>query len=317
MQQLSAEQVNAALSYPALLNALRDAFCADITVPMRHHHDMANPKASRETTLLLMPAWQAGEKAGVKLVTVAPDNGALDLPSIQGIYVLFDLHSGTPELMMDAPSLTAKRTACASALAASYLARKDASSLLMVGTGALSSQLIRAHCTVRNISRVTVWGRDPQKAQAICDAVADLDIRCEIATDIESAIQDADIISVATLSQTPLIQGQWLKPGQHLDLVGAYRPDMREADDEVIRRADVFVDTRPGATKETGDIKIPLDTGVLSLDDIHADLFQLCGQQHPGRQSDEAITLFKSVGHALEDLAAAKLVASHYQSKNS
>lgn len=315
MKQLSAQQVNHALDYPQLINALKSAFCADITVPMRHHHDMANPNASRETTLLLMPAWQAGEKAGVKLVTVAPDNGALDLPSIQGIYVLFDLHTGTPELMMDAPSLTAKRTACASALAASFLARDDASSLFMVGTGALSAELIRAHCNVRNISSVKVWGRDPLKAQAIIDGLADLDIKMTVADSIQQGIAGADIISVATLSQTPLIQGEWLLPGQHLDLVGAYRPDMREADDEVIKRCQLFVDTRPGATKETGDIKIPLDNGLITLEDIQADLFQLCQQQQPGRTSDQDITMFKSVGHALEDLAAAKLVAQYYSTE--
>ncbi|NRA71111.1 MAG: ornithine cyclodeaminase family protein [Gammaproteobacteria bacterium] len=313
MKQLNASQVQSALRFPELIAALKQAFCSDITVPMRHHHDMENPSASRETTLLLMPAWQAGEKAGVKMVTVAPDNSALNLPSIQGIYLLLDLRTGTPEIMMDAPTLTTNRTAAASALAASFLARKDASHLFVVGTGALSSQLIRAHHAVSPLTHVTVWGRNEDKAAQVLTQVADLNLIAATTTSIEAGINQADIISVATLSQTALIEGKWLKPGQHLDLVGAYRPDMREADDEVMRRATIFVDSRPGATKETGDIKIPLAEGVITLDDIKADLFQLSAGEHQGRTDDQQITVFKSVGHALEDLAAAKLVAQYYE----
>lgn len=312
MKQLNAQQVQSALTYQTLIPALKDAFCSDITVPMRHHHDMDNPNASRETTLLLMPAWQSGDKAGVKMVTVAPDNAQLDLPSIQGIYLLMDLHTGTPEIMMDAPTLTTNRTAGASALAASFLARKDASHLFVVGTGALSPQLIRAHHSVSPITKVTVWGRNEAKAQAVIAQVADLNLDCTITSSIEAGVKAADIISVATLSQTPLIKGEWLSSGQHVDLVGAYRPDMREADDDVIKRCTIFVDSRPGATKETGDIRTPLETGVMSLEDIKADLFELSAGQHTGRKDAQEITLFKSVGHALEDLAAAKLVANYY-----
>lgn len=312
MKQLNAKQVQDALTFPTLINALKEAFCSDITVPMRHHHDMDNPNASRETTLLLMPAWQAGDKAGVKMVTVAPDNAQRKLPSIQGIYLLMDLHTGTPEIMMDAPTLTTNRTAAASALAASFLAPKNANHLFMVGTGALSPQLIRAHHAVRPITHVTVWGRSKEKAQAVIDQVRDLNLTFDTTDSIKLGAKNADIISVATLSQTPLIKGEWLHDGQHVDLVGAYRPDMREADDDVVKRCDIFVDHRPGATKETGDIKIPLENGVISLDDLNADLFELSNGSHKGRVNDKQITLFKSVGHALEDLAAAKLVAQYY-----
>ena len=312
MKHLDAKQVQDALSFPTLINALQDAFCSDITVPLRHHHDMDNPNASRETTLLLMPAWQSGEKAGVKMVTVSPDNAQIGLPSIQGIYLLMDLHTGTPELMMDAPTLTTNRTAAASALAAKFLARKNSSHLFVVGTGALSPQLIRAHHAISPITHVTVWGRSIEKAQHVIDQVADLGLSFDITDSLEAGVKQADIISVATLSQTPLIKGEWLSKGQHIDLVGAYRPDMREADNAVVKRCDIFVDSRPGAIKETGDIKIPLDTGVISIDDLNADLFELSKGEHQGRTSDEQITLFKSVGHALEDLAAAKLVAQFY-----
>jgi alanine dehydrogenase len=164
MKLLDVKKVKDALSFSTLISALKDVFCSEINVPIRHHHDMANPQASRETTLLLMPAWQAGEKAGVKMVTVAPDNAQLGLPSIHSIYLLMDLQTGTPEIMMDAPTLTNNLTAAASALAASFLARRTASHLFIVGTGALSPQLIRAHHAVSPITHVTVWGRSTAKA---------------------------------------------------------------------------------------------------------------------------------------------------------
>ncbi|MBY6188544.1 ornithine cyclodeaminase family protein [Marinobacter hydrocarbonoclasticus] len=310
MEQLNAQQVHAALPFERLIPALRQAFIQGATVPLRHHHDMAHP-GHRETTLLLMPAWQDGDKAGVKLVTVAPHNQ--DRPSIQGIYLLLDLPTGTPELMMDAPALTARRTAAASALAASYLAPKSAETLLMVGTGTLAPLLIEAHATVRPIRKVKIWGRNPEKAHALAESLSHLDLVFDVVDDLAEAAAQADIVSVATLSRTPLLKGEWLKPGQHIDLVGAYRPDMREADDEVVRRCRIFVDSREGALKETGDLAIPLAQGIIQPDDVQATLFELCQQQHNGRTDHNELTLFKSVGHALEDLAAAREVERQWK----
>ncbi|MBW3166590.1 ornithine cyclodeaminase family protein [Ferrimonas balearica] len=310
MEQLNAAQVHAALPFQRLVPALRRAFAEGATVPLRHHHDMAHP-GHRETTLLLMPAWQDGDKAGVKVVTVAPHN--VHRPSIQGIYLLLDLPTGTPELMMDAPALTARRTAAASALAASHLAPEQAETLLMIGTGTLAPLLIEAHASVRPIRRVKLWGRNPDKARALAETLGHLDLTIELVTDLASAAQQADIISVATLSQTPLLKGEWLRPGQHVDLVGAYRPDMREADDEAVRRCQLFVDSREGAMKETGDLAIPLAQGVIQPEDIQATLFDLSRKTHPGRTDPQALTLFKSVGHALEDLAAAREVERHWK----
>ncbi|MBY5993971.1 ornithine cyclodeaminase family protein [Ferrimonas balearica] len=310
MISLTAEQVHRALPFDTLIPALAQAFAEGATVPLRHHHDMTNP-GHRETTLLLMPAWQSGDKAGVKLVTVAPHNQ--DRPSIQGIYLLLDLPTGTPELMLDAPALTARRTAAASALAARYLAPHGADTLLMVGTGTLAPLLIEAHCQVRPLRRVLIWGRKPAKARALAERLAPLGVALEAVDCLASAVPQAEIISVATLSQTPLIQGRWLRPGQHLDLVGAYRPDMREADDEVVRRCTLFVDSREGALKETGDLVQPLARGVITPERIQASLFELTREAHPGRTCESEITLFKSVGHALEDLAAARLVERHHK----
>ncbi len=313
---VSEAEVQSILSYPALIEALQKAFQEDYVVPMRHHHDFNNPKASKDSTLLLMPAWQAGEFLGVKVVTVSPDNYQHQLPAIHGTYLLFNAATGQPILQTDARRLTSKRTAAASALAASYLAKRNSKTLLMVGTGALASQLIEAHAQVRSLEKVFVWGRNPEKAQAVIDLLTrstkQTNVRhFEVATDLESIVPTVDIISVATLSPKPLILGKWLRPGQHVDLVGSYKPDMREADDAAIRKAMIYVDTLEGAPKESGDLAIPIKNGLLQKSDIKGDLFALCQSKVLGRQSNDELTLFKSVGHALEDLAAAKLLYQH------
>ncbi|MCZ4281391.1 ornithine cyclodeaminase family protein [Kiloniella laminariae] len=308
MQNINAQQVTETLDFPSLIEALNTAFKGNITVPQRHHHDMEQPGGQRESTLLLMPAWESGKAVGVKLVTVSPENGKKNLPAIQGIYILFDGETGTPSALIEAKTLTARRTAAASALAASYLARAESQVLTMVGTGVLAPNLIEAHRAVRPIHEVIIWGRDLEKARVLAQEVTASGLTARASDDLEAAVRAADIISCATLSVEPLIKGDWLQPGQHLDLVGAYRPDMREADDIAVQRSSVFVDTRAGATKEGGDIVIPLRNGVLKEEGILADLFDLCRGQHSGRQNDQEITYFKSVGHALEDLAAAQLV---------
>jgi len=306
MKFLDAKSISAVLDYPSLIKALKKAFIAEVQVPPRHHHDFKNPKEDIDSTLLLMPAWIESESLGVKIVTVSPNNAKYDLPSIQGLYLLMDAHKGGIEAIMEGKALTAKRTAASSALASSYLSRKDASSMLMIGTGALSIELIKAHSSVRDIKKVYIWGRNKDKAQSIVNELKS-DFNITAIDNIEDVISNVDIISCATLSQTPLVFGEYLKAGQHIDLVGAYKPNMREANDELIKKVDIFIDTNM-ATKETGDIKIPLDEGTITLDDIHADLFELTRGQHEGRKNSEQITLFKSVGHALEDLAAAMLV---------
>lgn len=272
---------------------------------MRHHHDFPNPKVQADSTLLLMPAWNPSKNAGVKIVTVSPENGQFDMPSIQGTYIYFDAIKGSIKAILEAKSLTVKRTAAASALASSFLSNENSSSLLMIGTGALSVNLIKAHTSVRPIKNVFIWGRNFDKAKEIENKLQDENFSITAVKSIEDKLSEVDIVSCATLSKTPLVLGKNLKEGLHIDLVGAYKKDMREADDETISKASVFVDTFQGGLKESGDIVIPLQNGTLKEDDIKADLFQLCAHKKPGRQSTKEITLFKSVGHALEDLAAA------------
>jgi ornithine cyclodeaminase/alanine dehydrogenase-like protein (mu-crystallin family) len=297
------------LSFGKLISHLKQAFTdASITTPARHHHDYSNPEEAIESSLLLMPSWMSGSHLGVKLVTVSPNNYKYNLPSIQGLYILFDAAKGTPLMLLDAQELTARRTAASSALASSFLSREDSETLLMVGTGTLAPYLIEAHATVRTYKKILIWGRNSVKAQTICDVLnPKMDIKMTRVEDLKRGMQEADVVSCATLSATPLILGAWSKPGQHIDLVGAYKPDMREADDELMLKSRIYVDT-PMALKETGDLWIPMKKGILDVNDIHGNLFQLCQKTRKGREKKEEITIFKSVGHALEDLVAAKMV---------
>ncbi len=314
MLNISKEQLEENLDYPILIEALRKAFQEKYIVPNRHHHNYQNPKAGIESTLLLMPAWQVGKYLGVKMVTVSPKNGMYNLPSIHGIYTLFDAERGILLAQINATTLTAQRTAAASALASSFLSKKNSKTLLMVGTGALAAELIQAHASVRPIKTVYIFGRNFEKAKAVAKFITNKlqvlensDLQVFPIKNMEQGIEKADIISCATLSPIPLVFGRSLKAGQHLDLVGAYRPDMREADDEAILRSSVFVDTYDGMS-ESGDIAIPLQKGVLQKENIRGDLFELCREEKTGRKDKNEITFFKSVGHALEDLAAAKLI---------
>ena len=307
MQFLDAHQLEALLPFSQLIGCLRQAFAGHYHVPLRHHHDYPIPGEAENGTLLLMPAWDDSQYFGVKLVAVNPHNRRQGLPTIQGIYTLFEIPTGTPVVQVDARALTNLRTAAASALASSFLSRPESKTLLMVGTGVLAPYLIRAHASVRPIERVLIWGRNLTKAKNLAAELKNTQYSTSPVGDLSAVIAEADIVSCATLSPNPLVMGRWLKAGQHLDLVGSFKPNMREADDEAIRRALVYVDTLEGALKETGDIVEPIRNGILRPEDIPGDLFSLCRQECSVRQSPKEITLFKSVGHALEDLAAAKL----------
>jgi len=307
VRTITAEDVDRVLTYSALVEALREAFRADIKAPVRHHHAIGN------ATLLLMPARSGGNETaepflGTKIVTVFPDNGKLSKPAVLGSYILMSGVTGEPLAVMDGTALTRWRTACASALAASYLAREDAAHLVMIGAGALAPHLVRAHASVRPIKKVTLWNRTRGRAVQAAFGLAVGGLEVEVSDDLEAAVREADIVSCATLSATPLVHGKWLKKGAHVDLVGGFTPKMREADDDAVKKARVYVDTRAGATKEAGDIVQPLKSGALKKESIHGDLFGLCREETKGRTGNMQITLFKSVGTAIEDLAAAMLV---------
>lgn len=309
MRSIDAATVHAALPYGKLIPHLKAAFQAGGEVPLRGHYHIDDPKGGPGGTLLIMPAWQPGKHVGIKMVSVYPDNPKAGLPSVIGAYMLFDARTGAPKAVIDGVALTLRRTACASALAASYLARKDAQHLLMIGAGSLAPHLIRAHHAVRRYKRIEIWNRNRASAEALATKLADIGASIAVVEDLESAQRAADTISCATLSREPLVRGDWLKPGTHVDLVGGFTPQMREADDAAVRKAGIWVDTRTGAMKEAGDLVDPLNRGVITTDAVRGDLFDLARNDVFCRPDDKPLTLFKSVGTALEDLAAAELVA--------
>ncbi len=310
MKVLSAADIDSALDPVLLADALAAAFKAEIIAPVRHHHEIERPDA--DATLLLMPAWTGPQATspfvGTKIVTVYPGNGAKNLPAVMGTYLLLDGATGEPLSAMDGARLTVWRTAAASALAARYCARPDASKMVMVGAGALAPFFIKAHCATSPIKEVALRTHRPERAEAVAANLRDEGYPVRAVTVLEAAVREADLISTATLSTEPLVRGAWLKAGAHLDCVGAFKPSMRETDDEAVKRASLFCDTRGGALKEGGDYAQPLASGLIHESDIQADLFDLARGKHRGRASSKEITMFKSVGAAIEDLAAAIVV---------
>ena len=292
MRHLDAAATAAALPFGRLIPALRRAFADGADVPARHHHALPGG-----ATLLLMPAWDA-DWLGTKVVTVHPGNAAHGLPAVHSTYLLSEAATGRPVLLLDGDTLTARRTAAASALAASFLARPEASRLLLVGAGRVASLLPAAHRGVRPIRSVEVWNPTAARADALVAVLQRDGFDARRVADLQAAAGQADIVSCATLSAAPLVHGAWLRPGTHLDLVGAFTPAMREADEDAMRQGRVFVDTL-AALHEAGEL------AGLGEDAVCGTLETLC-RGGAARLAAE-VTVFKSVGTALEDLAAAVL----------
>jgi len=306
MNFLDEAELEKRLEWPALIDAIGETVRAGKVVsPERQVYPIELP-SGETASLLLMPAWIAGESIGVKAVTFFPGNAAKGKATINASYLLFDGEDGTLKSVSEGDTLTARRTAAASALAARYLVRDDAQRLLVVGTGQLSAAVVEAHAAVRDYSEIMIWGRNPAKASSIACGLEAKGLPVKVAEDLEAACRSASTISCVTSVTTPIIKGEWLGEGTHIDLIGSFRPDMRETDDEVVRRASIFVDTVKGATL-AGDLSQPLEAGIIQPDDIKADLAALTRGEHQGRVSSDEVTLFKSAGFALEDLAAARL----------
>ncbi len=315
-RHFGAEAIASILTWPVAVAAMAKGFRVGCALPPRHHHTM-NRTGHPDGTLLLMPAWTVDPPSflGVKVATILPGPATATSGAVQATYHLSDGASGLPLATLDGGELTMRRTAATSALAATKLARSDSRRLLIVGTGRLAPYLALAHFSVLPIERVEVWGRSSVKAKSMAARLLEVGLPARPVDDLEAACRGADVISCATLSEEPLVRGDWLAPGTHLDLVGGFTPSMREADDDAISRARVFVDTE-NAALEAGDLVQPLAKGHLNHSDIQADLFQLCARSdaHPGRIDEDEITAFKSVGTALEDLFAAIAVWNGRQS---
>ena len=303
-------------SFKELIEELKNQFCSQsLIVPDRSHHEFPGRSDSEKNTLLLMPAWNPQLAGGVKVLTLNPENPKHGVDTIQGLYLYLNPLSGIIEALLDARVLTSKRTAAASALASSYLSRKDSKILLVLGTGPIAENLIKAHVEVRAIKQIYVWGRNHEKAKQLVSKFADKDYDVEAIESYQSFIGLADIISCATSSQKPLLRAEDLRKGQHLDLVGSYKRSMREVDDKVMQISSIYVDTMH-AVQESGDLILPIENQVISLDSVISDLFHLCIQDQFARQLNQEITVYKSVGHALEDLAAAHYLVKKYNRLN-
>ena len=309
-----AEATRAALPFEQLIPALRALFASGCVVPARHVHQIAAAGADTPSaaglTSLIMPAWLPGHFYGIKTVNIAPGNTALGLPGLHSSYLLFDAQTGVPLAWIDGNPITARRTAAASALAASWLAVPDANHLLLVGAGQVARLLPEAMRVVRPIRRVTVWARSWGQATALARALCAQGFEASLADDLAAAVAVADIVSCATLATSPLLQGRWLRAGSHLDLIGSFTPAMREADDACFAGAGLYLDTEEALTK-SGDLIGPMARGVFGAGDVRGSLASLARGESSGRRDGTERTVFKSVGTALEDLAAAMLV---YQS---
>ncbi|MEY4978902.1 MAG: hypothetical protein RLZZ352_1172 [Pseudomonadota bacterium] len=311
MLTIHADNTRLALPLGALVQTLRQQFRQGCEVPQRHLHELPQPGGGKLTSLI-MPAWQPGRYYGIKIVNMAPSNAAQGLPGLHAAYLLFDARTGVPLAQMAGEEITTRRTVAASALAASFLARPNARHLLVVGAGAVARLLPEAYRCVRPIDRITVWARRASEAEALAQHWRAQGLAATATTHLAAACAEADVVSCATLAHEPLVQGDWLAPGSHLDLIGSFTPHMREADDACFQGARVFVDTEE-ALQKSGDLLGPIERGVLRLDEVRGTLTTLCKGVATGRKTPGERTVFKSVGTALEDLAAAVQVYESLQ----
>ncbi|BCB21121.1 ornithine cyclodeaminase family protein [Bosea sp. ANAM02] len=310
MRLFDVAEIDAALNYPGLIDILDDAFRSEVIAPKRGQYAIQRPEET-DAILLTMPAWSGPDVAnpyiGTKIVSVFFGNGKRNLPGVMGAYLLMDGATGKPLAVMDGNRLTTWRTAAASALASRYMSNPESSRMLMVGAGALAPFIIKAHRSVRPLTEIAVWARRPEAAEATVAELARDGIEARATTDLEGEARTADIISCATNATEPLIHGHWLKREAHLDLIGGFTMQMREADADALHRARVIVDSSK-AIDEGGDVAVAIAEGSYSADKVAGTLADLCHGRIAGPVEGGGITLFKSVGVALEDLAAAVAV---------
>lgn len=300
---IDAERLRALTPWPRLIDELQSAFRSPCEVPERLHFDIGGLGS-----LIVMPAWRQHGFLGVKLVQVFPGNSSLGKPTVHGMYMLASATSGEVLALVDAQELTVRRTAATSALASRFLSRDSSRCLLIMGTGRLAFDVISAHAIVRPLEKVLIWGRNSERASSLSKRVnAALGLYAEPVASLRPALLQADIVSTVTTAIDPILPGRSVRPGTHVDLIGGYTPAMREADDDLMVSAKIYVDSVSSALREAGDIVNPLRRGIIDRSAIRGDLFDLCAGRVPERRSDHDITVFKSVGLALEDLTAAGL----------
>lgn len=308
MHVFDAAAVHAALPWPFLIEALRKAHLGPM--PASDVVVQSDP-AGGEAQFVTLPGWTPGGPIVVKMVGVFPQNATLQppQPAVQGLVALFDGTTGGPLLAADGAAMTARKTAADSALGAAILAREDAETLLIVGAGALAPHFAGAHLAARpSLRRVMVWNRTAARAEAVVKQLRDQDIDASVSRDLDASVAGADVVSCVTMSDTALVKGAILRPGTHLDLVGAYLPTLREADDAALARGTIFVDSRNNM-QGGGDLSQAVASGAITWDAVKADLFELVQGKSSSRTSSDQITVFKNNGGAHLDLFTASALS--------
>jgi ornithine cyclodeaminase/alanine dehydrogenase-like protein (mu-crystallin family) len=306
------ETVERLLDYPSLIHSIREAFIHPPVTPNRLAIPIDETEDQPGGTVLVMPALRSGGLLGVKIISIQPKLTARVGGATRAAYIAFDARSGVLKGLIDGHALTLRRTAGTSMLAAQVMARPDPETVLVIGTGALAKSLAEAYAETFSSQRLMIWGRRAGKAQALADQLAAKGIiEVRAAPDLPEALAAADIIASATLAQEPLVLGRHVRPGTHVDLVGGFTPDMREADDHLISRAAVVADVE-STLAEAGDLARPIESGVIRKDEI-ATLGEVLTGVRRARTSPSDITVFKSAGHALEDLAGAELLFQRWK----
>lgn len=305
MKIISAEEVHAALSYPNLVDALQDAYSNEFSMPPRSVF-LLDDNEDNHDAFAVLPSWN-GNLVGVKAFTYFPDNPRPQYQSLYSKIMLFDRKHGEPLALVDGTSVTFWRTAGISGLASRLLSRENSETLLVLGTGNLSTYIIRAQASVRPLKRILVWGRTASKAEEVVKTMsAELpNIELSVASDIEKACGEADIVVSATGAHEPLVKGDWIKEGTHTDFIGNHHATKRECDTALVVKSKVFADSRVNAFKEAGEILVPISEGVFKKEDVRGELTEMCTGKVPLRENDQEITLFKSIGMALSDLVGA------------
>jgi len=311
MKIITADDVNKVMRFPQLIDVLQQGYAGRYTMPPRQVLRLA-PSATNFDAFALLPSWD-DRLIAVKAFTYFPSNPKPPYQLLYSEILLFDRAHGEPLALVDGVSVTLWRTAGISGLAARLLARPDAKTLLLVGTGNLAPYLIRAQASVRPLTRVLVWGRTPARAHAVVARMsAELPaITFAVADNLEQACGAADIIVAATGAHEPLVRGDWVRPGTHTDFIGNHHADKRECDTALVKKAKVYVDSRDNCFREAGEILVPIAEGAFRKEDVVGQLSEMCAGTVPLRENAREITLFKSVGMAYSDLLGAGLV---YQS---
>lgn len=317
MKQISGDFIKNNITYHELIHELKTAFRDSvIQCPPKSAYNYKSTNAKKDNVFLSMPAWDNQANIGIKLITATPNNPQAGIPYINGLYILFDAENGLPLAFMDAKLITNIRTAATSVLASNYLAKENASSVLIIGNGNITPYYIEAYASKPSVDTIYVWGRDFEKSKKVTNAIRSIDnVKVIPIESFESVSKTVDIITCITTSHSPILQTKHVAKGQHFDLVGSYTEDMQEVSTDVVSTSSIYTDNLDITLEHAGEIVNAVKEGKIKLSDIKGDLKFLCADDTHKRISDEENTTFKCTGMAIEDLVMAQLIYKRYNDK--